>query len=65
MSPAKPQAKPFWKTRTFWGTLGAAVVHVVAAPDNTARIQAGIEGAGIVLGAIGLRDAVSKNGAGH
>ena len=64
MSKAVPP-KPFWKTKTFWGAVVAAVGHFVLAPTPQARAQAGIEGAGIVLGAVGLRSAVSKNGVGE
>lgn len=61
---AKTKAKPFWKTRTFWGAVVAMLGRVALAPDAHGRTQAAIEGAGVVLGAVGLRDAVSKNGNG-
>jgi hypothetical protein len=56
--------KPFWKSRTFWGSLIFAAVRVATATpaDRPAAIG---EGAGIILTAVGLRGAVSKAGSGQ
>lgn len=56
--------KPFWKTRTFWGTFAASVFHVVFSPPEQ-RAQAAGEGLGAVIAAVGVRDAISKNGTGQ
>lgn len=57
--------KPFWKSRTFWGAVLTATVPVLTAPTNGTRITAAVQGAGIVLAAIGVRGAIAKNGTGQ
>lgn len=56
--------KSFWRTRTFWGALITAGARVVLAPTNADKAGAVAEGVGIVLGAVGVRSAIAKNGTG-
>ena len=57
--------KDWWKSRTFWGAVIVSAARVVAAPDNAGRLDAGVQGIGVVLAAVGVRDAIAKNGQGE
>lgn len=56
--------KAWWKSRTFWGALIYSAVRVGTAGASD-RAPAILEAVGIVLGAVGLRGAIAKNGAGQ
>ena len=56
--------KAFWKSRTFWGAVIVSAARIVAAPDNAGRVDAAVQGVGVVLAAVGVRDAIAKNGEG-
>lgn len=56
--------KHFWKSRTFWGALILSAGRIAFAPADQ-RPAAISEGLGIVLAAIGVRDAIAKNGEGR
>lgn len=56
--------KPFWQTRTFWGAVILAAGRIVFSPADQ-RPAAITEGIGVILGAVGLRGAVAKNGNGQ
>lgn len=49
--------QPFWKSRTFWGSLIIAATRAVTAPAAD-RPTAIAEGLGIVLTAVGVRGAL-------
>lgn len=55
----------WFKSKTFWGALVTAAAPVIAAPNASDRVTAIAQGLGIVLAAVGIRSAVSKNGAGE
>lgn len=57
--------KDWWKSRTFWGALVIGAARVVVAPDTPARVEAAIQAGGLVLAAVGVRDAIAKNGKGE
>lgn len=58
----------FLKSKTFWGTIIAAFGYIDQAAQSgllPPKVAAVITGLGAILAALGLRQAISKNGKGE